>query len=1086
MFSHPKRYRDMQISISPQEDHYLARVTQSFVEGSGLSQQMNPAPYRAEGGDGITRDIEAEDAPPPASPPYGEGLGKDLFKGAVGDDFERALGAEVPIRLCFELGSGADVAKDRFLQQLPWEQLIYKSQKISLQSRFSITRKMSIAGRQLKPVRGRLKVLLLRAQPADLTEIDAEKETEKVVKIMKKAGAAVTVLPREIGGTIDRESYFEALQSGQHILHFMGHGSSEGLHFVDENGMSSLVSAGDLGTDFMGLEDHQRPVLAFLNACHSSALSTESAWLNGTAKQLFDAGIPVVIGMRESIGDQAAIAFSQAFYRKIARGRSLDEAVSAGRLGIHQTKGKSHQWHIPVLYSALEDSRVFRPFSWRKFAFIFLLLLMSAGLSHQLIRANRTPVVAMNPMVIEPASIKNQEIWLEDLSLRNGLGSAGFRIRSGNPETAVFQVKRTLTATDEGLRFKTDVLDADGLQVKESIVIRGPLTPDVETIGRLKAESARRLLAILAPGKKTAVTSTEVLRAYYEGMDWSRSDPSEARKHYEAALQLDPHHLPSKNNLALLLLKTGDLQKALDLMAEVVAAVPSIALLHYNQGLVLRAAGRDEAATAAFKKALELDSGYLDAHHELGKLYLERERLRPARRQFEKVLQLSPNHAPTHKNLGRLYLERELFGKAVEHLEVALAGYQKEHDADGAMHRAETALLLARAFDAKGAEEKARDLLTHIDRSLLWRFDREATALFGKYGPPETEQQAATVLNIQGDDVVFPARERLLKPGDQIEPHHAIRIPQTARVDLLCRHRHLVGLEGALDWTSDRCESFHGGLVPIELLDILLAPISVSSENGQLMASMKSRGPKNLYLLSPLGRTPEVRPNICWSVESEPTGFLISLSGDDGTFSPVHVKKDDLQHAELQDLGRSRPLMVHSWPKGFPDLKSGIHYRLTLRADSGEEGVADFCVLDPARTTRLKTHLNQLEKTGLLPLDRYKAQLYERFSCHGEALLALGEHLAVGPDASLGFAHKCLENGLYEWAEMGFRYHLSKTGDLQARVSALIGLGRLNASLHRDADAYLLAARSLLKEGDSDQLALINQWLSQEKPRAPR
>jgi hypothetical protein len=102
-----------------------------------------------------------------------------------------------------------------------------------------------------------------------------------------------------------------------HIVHFSGHGSGEGLSLAGDNGQDRLVTTRALKALFTTLKDDIR--LVFLNACYSLEQALALAET-----------IDVVIGMRESVHDDAATAFAASFYRAIGFGRSLQEAFEQG------------------------------------------------------------------------------------------------------------------------------------------------------------------------------------------------------------------------------------------------------------------------------------------------------------------------------------------------------------------------------------------------------------------------------------------------------------------------------------------------------------------------------------------------------------------------------------------------------------------------------------------------------------------------------------------------------------------------------------------------------------------------------------
>jgi len=106
-------------------------------------------------------------------------------------------------------------------------------------------------------------------------------------------------------------------QHQPHIVHFSGHGSSQGLCLAGSDGQERLVTAQALKFLFTTLKDNIR--LVFLNACYSRE----------QARVLVET-IGCVIGMKESIRDDAAIAFVSSFYRAIGFGRSLQEAFDQG------------------------------------------------------------------------------------------------------------------------------------------------------------------------------------------------------------------------------------------------------------------------------------------------------------------------------------------------------------------------------------------------------------------------------------------------------------------------------------------------------------------------------------------------------------------------------------------------------------------------------------------------------------------------------------------------------------------------------------------------------------------------------------
>ncbi|MCG8421160.1 MAG: protein kinase [Proteobacteria bacterium] len=103
------------------------------------------------------------------------------------------------------------------------------------------------------------------------------------------------------------------LQHKPHIVHFSGHGQSEGIILEGDDGQGKTVSGQALAGMFAALRDNVRVVV--FNACHSSDY----------ARAVAD-HVDVVIGMHGAMGDEAAVAFTAAFYMALGYGRSVQQA----------------------------------------------------------------------------------------------------------------------------------------------------------------------------------------------------------------------------------------------------------------------------------------------------------------------------------------------------------------------------------------------------------------------------------------------------------------------------------------------------------------------------------------------------------------------------------------------------------------------------------------------------------------------------------------------------------------------------------------------------------------------------------------
>jgi hypothetical protein len=129
-------------------------------------------------------------------------------------------------------------------------------------------------------------------------------------------------------------------------VHFSGHGTTGELILNDEDGRAKPVSRAALRALF-GL--HTKTVrLVVLNACFS--------------KEQADAIVEVIgcaVGMSQAIGDEAAIVFAAAFYRKLGFGDSVQAAFDEGCVALMLQGIPEEKTPVLLVRSGVDASRVF-------------------------------------------------------------------------------------------------------------------------------------------------------------------------------------------------------------------------------------------------------------------------------------------------------------------------------------------------------------------------------------------------------------------------------------------------------------------------------------------------------------------------------------------------------------------------------------------------------------------------------------------------------------------------------------------------------------------------------------------------------
>jgi CHAT domain-containing protein len=149
-----------------------------------------------------------------------------------------------------------------------------------------------------------------------------------------------------------------------HVLHFMGHGYYDAL--ADEPVGYLVMTRDGQRYDYTGQEVAaalaagvaRQLRLVVLNACEGARDQPAGRTLEftGVAQALLDAGIPAVLAMQYEIGDIAARALAEDFYRRLVETGSIDEAVRHSRYYLLESITDTLEWVTPVLFLAGPDS----------------------------------------------------------------------------------------------------------------------------------------------------------------------------------------------------------------------------------------------------------------------------------------------------------------------------------------------------------------------------------------------------------------------------------------------------------------------------------------------------------------------------------------------------------------------------------------------------------------------------------------------------------------------------------------------------------------------------------------------------------
>jgi hypothetical protein len=165
-------------------------------------------------------------------------------------------------------------------------------------------------------------ILFLAANPKSSAPLRLDKEVQEIEEALKRSKKRALFNLEQKWAVTPRDMQRAVLELNPQIIHFSGHGSrAGGLVLEDDNGQIKPVTATALASLFKQFKDQIECVV--LNACYSEREALEIVH-----------HIPYVIGMKQAIGDKAAIEFAIGFYDALGAGKNIEFAYEFGRTSI--------------------------------------------------------------------------------------------------------------------------------------------------------------------------------------------------------------------------------------------------------------------------------------------------------------------------------------------------------------------------------------------------------------------------------------------------------------------------------------------------------------------------------------------------------------------------------------------------------------------------------------------------------------------------------------------------------------------------------------------------------------------------------
>jgi tetratricopeptide (TPR) repeat protein len=133
---------------------------------------------------------------------------------------------------------------------------------------------------------------------------------------------------------------------------------------------------------------------------------------------------------------------------------------------------------------------------------------------------------------------------------------------------------------------------------------------------------------------------------------------ADAQALYQDTLAKNSNCPVAENNLANVLLQSAQTDRAMEHFRRAIELQPDYAEAHANLGAALLESGRCEKAIEHYEEAIRLKPDFSQAHNGLGLAFAKTNHLKEAIQQYELAILLKPNFADPQINLGALLLAK--------------------------------------------------------------------------------------------------------------------------------------------------------------------------------------------------------------------------------------------------------------------------------------------------------------------------------------------------------------------------------------------------------------------------------------------
>jgi hypothetical protein len=363
-------YRDFTIDVrSAEGGGFEAAVVEAPMRDNPRVRFAEPLTRDALQGvlDAFEVDAAALASSPVCPHEIGKQLSAALFADGLAELFQRcgdAVCRDGRIGLRLRLRFRTDDPQAGYLAALPWEWLLdpRSGEFLATDIGTPVVRELAVdRPRPFLEVEPPLRILVVDAAPRTLNRLNLKLETARMTEALQELIEAGQVEILQLVKNTPDHLRDALLDEGIHVLHFMGHGGYDpdsgagAISFVKDDGSEDQVD-GEMLAAFLKRTPSLR--LVVLNACktarHAGRLG--GPFNHGVASAILErAGVPAVVANQHSISNDAAVVLSATFYRRIAAGAGVDEAITEARL---RAWPRTVEWATPVLFLTAPGGKI--------------------------------------------------------------------------------------------------------------------------------------------------------------------------------------------------------------------------------------------------------------------------------------------------------------------------------------------------------------------------------------------------------------------------------------------------------------------------------------------------------------------------------------------------------------------------------------------------------------------------------------------------------------------------------------------------------------------------------------------------------